>query len=750
VNTLTAAVAYDVTDSAVKAVESASRVADEKTASTAALALAIAMDSENEESARVAVLKDPRIARLSLEAAQAINDAAELAAWHPSPDTDAAVSGSVKDALRTRRTDAELADTIRSTVADAAAARRSTVETDDETPDAESRRHWSDAAGRTAATRLAAERVVESMPVVEEAAGVSLHKLWLTQADSRVRSSHRHLQGKTVEADKPFWRELGTDKQLRFPGDPEAPLDQTVNCRCFLWLVPADQAAAAEETFQISDDDYALAASVSRHPSCGLLHGNAALMTVDEFDGAADILYGLTAATERKYDESKHKRDKGGKFSKHAGQQGGTVHEHKRFDRKKWLAEGGWDRVRAKYGLGKGKGKGKGSGSGSGSGSGGGDSGSGDDVDAGKAFDDAAERARKRFETIQKALQDRRDEIENTRASNEADRRQLQAQADLEQITRREGEDAAMRKREQMVRDVEQDLRKHQSDVERSQNLILGMRLRGELPDVIEAERQKLLRLKGETTELVNLSRSLGTPDQVRDLRDRVRSSRRIQDVGTRNNRADLDRRIRLAQRRQDQGLRNTERSASQDYQNQVRDLRARANEARKQAAEAKRGRRASLVGGGHADSPQSCVIALIPKGHKEIEYESGEKAPAHLTLAYLSDGSDNIEDDFDAIDAAVARFAASRQPFTVTVAGRANLGEDGDDVIIVEASELAEARAWAESEPGISERCAASDHPHWIPHMTGVDGDYGDEVEFDRIGAWYGDDKREYPLGGG
>lgn len=56
-------------------------------------------------------------------------------------------------------------------------------------------------------------------------------KTWITRRDSRVRSEHIMLHGKTVDVGDGFVVE---DTILRFPGDPLAPPNLTINCRCRL------------------------------------------------------------------------------------------------------------------------------------------------------------------------------------------------------------------------------------------------------------------------------------------------------------------------------------------------------------------------------------------------------------------------------------------------------------------------------------------------------------------------------------
>ncbi|MDI9829696.1 phage minor head protein [Streptomyces sp. KAU_LT] len=68
-------------------------------------------------------------------------------------------------------------------------------------------------------------------------------KQWRTRGDDRVRHDHRNADGQLQLLDDPF-RIGGHDMQ--HPGDPDAPADQVVNCRCQLRLqVAPDQAASA-------------------------------------------------------------------------------------------------------------------------------------------------------------------------------------------------------------------------------------------------------------------------------------------------------------------------------------------------------------------------------------------------------------------------------------------------------------------------------------------------------------------------
>lgn len=57
-----------------------------------------------------------------------------------------------------------------------------------------------------------------------------VEEVWRTAADTRVRDSHRTMNGQTRQPGQPFLS--GAGNALRFPGDPEAPASEVVQCRC--------------------------------------------------------------------------------------------------------------------------------------------------------------------------------------------------------------------------------------------------------------------------------------------------------------------------------------------------------------------------------------------------------------------------------------------------------------------------------------------------------------------------------------
>jgi 2'-5' RNA ligase len=75
-----------------------------------------------------------------------------------------------------------------------------------------------------------------------------LVKQWIPRRDDRVRRAHADAAGQLQLLDEPF--QIG-GVPMQFPGDPTAPPDTTINCRCVMRVSAADRTAAAsgpEET----------------------------------------------------------------------------------------------------------------------------------------------------------------------------------------------------------------------------------------------------------------------------------------------------------------------------------------------------------------------------------------------------------------------------------------------------------------------------------------------------------------------
>lgn len=67
----------------------------------------------------------------------------------------------------------------------------------------------------------------------EPATGAGWTKVWVTRDDGRERASHRRADGQEVPL-RDYFQVGGVP--MRYPGDPAAPADEVVNCRCSLEL----------------------------------------------------------------------------------------------------------------------------------------------------------------------------------------------------------------------------------------------------------------------------------------------------------------------------------------------------------------------------------------------------------------------------------------------------------------------------------------------------------------------------------
>lgn len=95
-----------------------------------------------------------------------------------------------------------------------------------------------------------------------KSSGLTLNKVWLATDDTRTRPDHAAADGQEVGMDEQF--EVGGVK-MDHPGDPTAPADEVVNCRCTLYYkrVKADDSTSAE-TSDSSNEEKRLPARASR------------------------------------------------------------------------------------------------------------------------------------------------------------------------------------------------------------------------------------------------------------------------------------------------------------------------------------------------------------------------------------------------------------------------------------------------------------------------------------------------------
>lgn len=87
---------------------------------------------------------------------------------------------------------------------------------------------------RTEALRSAHQGTEEMYQQAIDAGQINpdaLQRRWVTASDERVRDSHSRLNGEVRRIGEAWEADAGV---LRFPGDPDAPAEETVQCRCVI------------------------------------------------------------------------------------------------------------------------------------------------------------------------------------------------------------------------------------------------------------------------------------------------------------------------------------------------------------------------------------------------------------------------------------------------------------------------------------------------------------------------------------
>ena len=103
------------------------------------------------------------------------------------------------------------------------------------------------------ASHAGVEEAFEQAVGSSKLAYADLTKTWITRADKRVRTSHRTMHGQTRQFLEPFTSGAGVS--LRYPGDEDAPGDETANCRC----VSVVQLPGGRVGFVSEDDEVTIA-----------------------------------------------------------------------------------------------------------------------------------------------------------------------------------------------------------------------------------------------------------------------------------------------------------------------------------------------------------------------------------------------------------------------------------------------------------------------------------------------------------
>jgi hypothetical protein len=149
------------------------------------------------------------------------------------------------------------------------------------------------------------------------------------------------------------------------------------------------------------------------------------------------------------------------------------------------------------------------------------------------------------------------------------------------------------------------------------------------------------------------------------------------------------------------------------------------------------------------------CVVA-IPTATEPIHHIGDVSEPKHMTVLWLGKPEENPDLDMDAVQDAVRGVAEGYGPLTGQVESSGPLGDEGADVAFLRGDGINEFRDDLLNDPALRTGVdAVEQHPGFTPHVTlGYDtepvpeGDLPEEVIFDRVAVWDGDEHTEYPLG--
>jgi hypothetical protein len=152
------------------------------------------------------------------------------------------------------------------------------------------------------------------------------------------------------------------------------------------------------------------------------------------------------------------------------------------------------------------------------------------------------------------------------------------------------------------------------------------------------------------------------------------------------------------------------------------------------------------------------CIVA-IPTATEPVHHIGDVSEPKHMTVVWLGKPEDNPDLDMDQVRGQVEAVAERSGPLTGLVESVGSLGDDNATVLHLRGDGLTELRDDLLSQSYIRDGFGAVEQfPQWTPHVTaGYDldpadvpseEDAPDEVIFDRLAVWDGDEHTEYPLG--
>lgn len=156
----------------------------------------------------------------------------------------------------------------------------------------------------------------------------------------------------------------------------------------------------------------------------------------------------------------------------------------------------------------------------------------------------------------------------------------------------------------------------------------------------------------------------------------------------------------------------------------------------------------------------QGRVVVALPASNDPVHKIGPEDK--HMTVVWLGTPEDNPGLDMDQVRGQVANVAQKYGPLTGQVNSVGQLGDDNAHVLFLKGDGMGECRDELLNQPHIKDgHQAVKQYPQWTPHVTlGYPVDMKpnavpdenqapDEVTFDRLGVWDGDQHDEYPLEG-
>lgn len=159
----------------------------------------------------------------------------------------------------------------------------------------------------------------------------------------------------------------------------------------------------------------------------------------------------------------------------------------------------------------------------------------------------------------------------------------------------------------------------------------------------------------------------------------------------------------------------------------------------------------ASDPGVAPGETPNAAVVVLRPRMEDPIMGIASGVHP-HCTLLYLGDATVDLE-PLKAVVEALAKSLG--HPMTDKVSGRAVLGPEKADVLLLDASGSSEVRQALLNEPAVMELNAMQEQfPAWIPHLTigypenpAEEGEMPADITYDLLSIWRGNETYDYPL---